>query len=228
MLRRVVHRVLGRSARESTMADGLRLLRELGVEPATIVDVGASDGQWSELALEVFPAAACVLFEPQPAHDASLERFAVAHPGASIVREAVGAETGVSLFDAEDPFGGVLQTEPSEASIEVAVTTLDEALADATAPFLVKLDTHGVEREILAGATETLGRSAAWIVEAYAYEIQPGCLLFWELCGLMREHGFRPVELVDVGRRPRDGTLWQMDVCFVRADWAGFASVTYE
>lgn len=228
MLRRVVHRVLGRPARVTGMADGLRLLREIGVEPATVADVGASDGQWSELALGVFPAASCVLFEPQPVHSDALDAFVAAHPGSSVVRSAIGAETGVSLFDAEDPYGGVLQKTRTDASIEVPVTTLDEALAEASAPFLVKLDTHGVEREILAGATETLARSVAWIIEAYNYEVEPGSLLFWELCEAMRERGFRPVELVDVTHRPRDGTFWQMDVCFVRADWPGFEHVAYE
>ncbi len=228
MFRRVARSVLRRPVPESGMAAGLGLLAGIGVAPATVVDVGASDGQWSALALEVFPEAAYVLFEPQPAHSAALDEFAAVHPRVSVVRSAVGAESGVSLFDAADPFGGVLQKAPSEASIEVPVTTLDEALAGAEPPFLVKLDTHGVEREILAGAAETLSRSAAWIVEAYNYEIEPGCLLFWELCASLHEHGFRPVEVVDVMHRPRDGTLWQMDVFFARADWPGFARVTYE
>jgi FkbM family methyltransferase len=209
------------------MVGGLELLREIGVEPATVVDVGASDGGWSALALEVFPAADYVLFEPHPAHAAALDAFEAAHARASVVRSAVGAQAGVSLFDAADPYGGALQKEPSESSIEVSVTSLDEALAGAEPPFLVKLDTHGVERGILSGAEATLARSAAWIVEAYNYEIEPGCLLFWELCATMREHGFRPVDLVDVMHRPGDGTLWQMDLFFVRADWPGFSRVTY-
>jgi FkbM family methyltransferase len=227
VLRRVARRVLGRPVPESGMAAGLGLLGSIGIAPATVVDVGASDGRWSALALRVFPEAEYVLFEPQPAHSAALDHFAAAHRRVSVVRSAVGAESGVSPFDAADPFGGVLQQAPSANTIEVPVTSLDAALANATPPFLVKLDTHGVERAILGGATGTLARSAAWIVEAYNYEIEPGCLLFWELCAAMREHGFRPVELVDVMRRSRDDTLWQMDLLFVRADWPGFAYVTY-
>src|SRR5438067_8913981 len=74
--------VRGRDASEPEfdreMADGLRLLAQIGVEPATIVDVGASDGRWSELARAVFPAAELFLFEPQPVHAAALERFQAA------------------------------------------------------------------------------------------------------------------------------------------------------
>jgi hypothetical protein len=42
----------------------------------------------------------------------------------------------------------------SESSL--AMVTLDDALSDATPPSLVKLDPHGVEAEILAGAARPL------------------------------------------------------------------------
>src|SRR6185312_9804788 len=107
---------------------------------------------------------------------------------------------------------------PTANSITVRVVTLDEALADATPPLLVKLDTHGVEAAILAGAEQTLGRSVAWIIEAYNHRITTDCLLFWELCDYMAEQGFRPLDLVDVLHRPYDRTLWQMDLLFIRSD----------
>ncbi len=209
------------------MSDGLSLLARLGVEPATIVDVGASDGRWARLAEGVFPEAELVLFEPQPVHAPALERFHLEHPGATIVRSAVGGASGTSFFDATDPFGGELLTEPTADSIAVPVVTLDLELAAATPPFLVKLDTHGVEAAILAGAGQTLACSVAWIVEAYNQRLNPECLLFWELCSSMEAHGFRPVDLVDVMRRPHDGTLWQMDLFFIRSDGKVFDYVGY-
>jgi hypothetical protein len=107
------------------------------------------------------------------------------------------------------------------------VVTLDAALVDAQPPFLVKLDTHGAEEAILAGAEQTLARSVAWIIEAYNQRITPDCLLFWELCSQMAAHGFRPLDLVDVLHRPYDKTLWQMDLSFVRSDWNGFSYLGY-
>jgi FkbM family methyltransferase len=209
------------------MRSGVRLLARLGVSPATIVDVGASDGRWSRLAHRAFPPAELVLFEPQRAHDSGLARFQADHPGTRVIRSAVGGKSGTSAFDATDPWGGVLQAESQAGSITVPVVTLDEALAEARSPFLVKLDTHGVEAQILAGASETLSRSVAWIIEACNYRVIPECLLFWELCGRMADNGFRPIDLVDVLRRPHDETLWQMDLFFVRSDWAGFDYLGY-
>lgn len=209
------------------MRSALRLLARVGVKPMTIADVGASDGRWSKCAHKVFPEAKLVLFEPQPAHARALARFQLDHPTARIVRSAVGGNGGVSAFDASDPWSGVLEAQESETSITVEVVTLDEALGDATPPILVKLDTHGVESAILSGAEQTLGRSAAWVVEAYNQRIAPGSLLFWELCAFMADQGFRPIDLVDVMHRPHDATLWQMDLFFVRSDWPGFSYVEY-
>jgi FkbM family methyltransferase len=209
------------------MRSGLRLLARIGLEPATIADVGASDGTWSRSAQATFPSARLVLFEPQPVHAAALHGFGADHPDATIVRRAVGGTRGVSHFDAADPWGGVLQDEPTESSISVDVTTLDAELADVAPPFLVKLDTHGVEREILGGAQETLARSVAWIVEAYNQRIAGDAMLFWELCTYMSEHGFRPIDLADVLHRPHDTTLWQMDLFFVQSEWEGFSYLEY-
>lgn len=209
------------------MADGLRLLARIGIDPSTIVDVGASDGRWSRLARAVFPTADLVLFEPQPVHAPALEAFQADNSDATILRSAVGETEGSTLFDAADPFGGVLQRTRTADSIDVPLISLDAALIAAKPPFLVKLDTHGVETAILAGAKQTLGNSVAWIIEAYNQRFAPGCPLFWELCAQMAEYGFRPVDLLGVLHRPHDGTLWQMDLLFLRSGWDGFSYLNY-
>lgn len=209
------------------MRVALRLLASIGLDPRTVADVGASDGRWAAFAGTVFPRADLFLFEPQPVHGPALAGFQTEHPQARIIRSAVGAVEGSSLFDAADPFGGVLQTQATPDSISVPLVTLDAALSGAQPPFLVKLDTHGVEDQILAGAKDTLRQSVAWIVEAYNQRIRPDCLLFWELCEFMSRAGFRPVDLVDVLHRPHDRTLWQMDMVFVRSNWEGFEYLGY-
>ncbi|MGH3025194.1 MAG: FkbM family methyltransferase [Gaiellaceae bacterium] len=209
------------------MSEGLELLAAIGIEPATVVDVGASDGRWSRQARSAFPAAEFVLFEPQPAHRAALESFRNEDGGATIIPCAAGGRTGSSPFLAPNLFGGALQESETADSITVPVVTLDETLAAATPPFLVKLDTHGAEAAILAGAQLTLSRSIAWIIEAYNYRFAPDSFLFWELCARMVELGFRPVDLRGVLHRPHDETLWQMDLFFIRASWDGFESLSY-
>ena len=219
--------MLGRGVQTRGMLSALRLLARLDIAPATIADVGASDGRWSKGARSVFPSADLVLFEPQPVHAAALARFQSDNPDASIVRSAVGGSSGTAPFDAGDPWSGVLEEHATATSITVPVVTLDDALADARPPYLVKLDTHGVEAAILAGAARTLEQSVAWVIEAYNQRITTDCLLFWELCEFMARHDFRPATVADVLYRPYDGTLWQMDLFFVRGDSAVFDYLSY-
>lgn len=219
--------LVGRDGQSRDMQSALHLLAQIGIEPSTIADVGASDGRWSKVARSVFPTSELVLFEPQPVHAQALERFQHDHPSARIIRSAVGGSEGTSSFDAADPWSGVLEEEATANSITVPVVTLDGALSEARPPFLVKLDTHGVEAAILAGAERTLTRSVGWIIEAYNQRITTECLLFWELCEYMAERDFRPIDLVDVLHRPHDRTLWQMDLFFVRSDWPGFSYLEY-
>jgi Resolvase, N terminal domain len=74
----------------ATMALGVSHLREIGITPKTIFDVGASNGSWSEIAMSTFPDAHYVLFEPQPCHQESLREFNSAHPNVTIIPKAVG------------------------------------------------------------------------------------------------------------------------------------------
>ncbi len=49
-----------------SMKKGLQTLRSLGIQPGTIIDLGAAEGRWSIQAREVFPRAQFCLCEPLP------------------------------------------------------------------------------------------------------------------------------------------------------------------
>lgn len=210
------------------MQSGLRRLAGIGIQPTLILDVGASDGQWTHLARPIFPQARYALFEPQPVHAPALQKFAAAHPRDTVIPKAVSASVGITFFDASAPYGGALMSEAMSHSIEVPMTTIDkESTAESRDSVLIKLDTHGFEKSILDGAANTLRQTCALIIEAYNYRISAECLLFWELCAYLAERGFRPIDMVDLLHRPRDNTLWQSDIFFIRADWPGFEIMSY-
>ena len=83
-------------------------------------------------------------------------------------------------------------------------------------PFLIKLDTHGYELPILAGAARTLQQTEVLIVEVYNFPGSAPAVSFYEFCRLMAEKGFRCIDLLDPLYRPRDEALWQMDLVFLR------------
>ncbi len=224
VLERTLYKIYRRLKPRASMSAGIAALAKSGIVPKTIVDVGASDGRWSEMALRSFPGARCVLFEPQTVHREGLERFRAAHPSSIVVAKAVGGKVGRTFFDITEPFGGWLTEGAAAGSVEVELTTIDAELeaSGLGGPYLIKLDTHGVERSILEGAARTVTQSCALIIEAYNYRIKDECLLFWELCDYLSKKGFRPIDMVDVLHRPYDNTFFQADIIFIRDDWPGF------
>jgi hypothetical protein len=65
------------------------------------------------------------------------------------------------------------------------------------------------------------------IIEAYNFQLTPGCLRFHELCAWLEARGFRCCDLADPMRRPGDGVLWQMDLAFAPATSPLFAANRY-
>jgi len=212
------------------MYQSLKWLAAQRVEVRTVLDVGASDGRWSALCMEFYPQADYVLFEPQPVHAPRLAAFrASVTQNVLVVTAAVGGTVSRARFDATDPFGGVLAHSGNAGNMDVEVTTLDHCIREHSlnGPFLVKLDTHGIEKSILDNASDVLASASVLIIEAYNLRITDEALTFWELCTFLESRGFRPIDLVDVMHRVHDGCLWQMDVVFVRSDWPGFSHIRY-
>jgi FkbM family methyltransferase len=157
--------------------------------------------------------------EANPIHRPGLEAFVARHPQAQFELCAAGDREGQIYFDASVPFGGLaLESPTSKQCIAVPVSTIDALIAarQLPPPYLIKLDTHGYELPILAGAARTLEQTEALIVEVYNFPGDPPAVSFYEFCRLLAGKGFRCVDLFDPLYRPRDGALWQMDMVFLR------------
>ena len=240
MIKRIIESSLRRAGWElhrisktsrPTMQQGLKWLAANNIFINTVLDVGASNGCWSKECMKYFPAAAYVLFEPQPVHSKALDTFSKNCNQEIIpVKKAVGGSQGNTYFDASDPFGGALASSNANNNISVALTTIDATVSelDIEGPYLLKLDTHGFEKSILDGAADTLKHAEILIIEAYNYRITDQAILFWELCAYLSDRGFRPVDMVDTMHRQYDNSLWQMDIFFIRSSWEGFNHISYK
>ena len=94
-------------------------------------------------------------------------------------------------------------------------------------PYLIKLDTHGFEVPILEGAAAALGQTNLIFIEVYNFQLTERSFRFHEMCAYMEQRGFRCTDVFDVMRRPKDQTLWQMDMVFMPANSAQFADNQY-
>lgn len=227
---RLVGYEIRRADGSSTMRGALRRAASAH-QIGTVIDIGASDGRWSAMAQEFFPDVRYLLIEAQAdPHAAALEESARRNPRLQVVLAAAGDRPGEIHFDASDPFGGAAADKPFDTGDMVVRMTTVDAEIDRLAlprPFLLKLDTHGFEQEVLRGASVTLAETSVLIIESYNFELRPGALRFHELCAYLDGVGFRPSDLVDILRRPSDEILWQFDLVFGRSGADEFRSDSY-
>lgn len=210
---------------QPTFAGFLERLGRYRIDFATVVDVGASNGMWTREVIQRFPDRDYFLVEARREHEPALAAFATENPRVRYTICAAADQPGNVHFHAGDLFGGLAAHAAfAEHDIVVPARTLDELAAThrLKAPYFLKLDTHGFEEQILAGAPALLAQTSLAVIEAYNHRMGHGNLLFDELCAFMRARGFRSLDFFDPLYRPHDASFWQADLAFARNDWPGF------
>lgn len=184
----------------------------------SIIDVGASNGSWSNIVKKYYKNSNYLLIEANGIHENELIKFKNNNTKVEYIIAAAGDYIGNIYFDSRDPFGGLASHTPNDTDyISVPVTTIDTEVKriNLSPPFLIKLDTHGFEIPILKGAEQTLKNTNLIIIEAYNFQLTSDSLRFWELCSYMNKLGFQPIDFCDPMHRPKDQAFWQMDVFFI-------------
>lgn len=203
-----------------------------GLEIATVIDVGASNGMWSAVCEKHYPACHYLLVEAQGAHAEALEAYCAARPKAQYVLAAAGDEGGEIYFDDRELFGGVASKTPIpgvDAQKVMRQITIDDEIGGhgLPGPYMIKLDTHGYEVPILLGAKETLRKANLVVIETYTFRIQESSLLFHEMVAYMRELDFGVIDMSEPLWRELDRAFWQIDLFFVPLDRPEFRTTAY-
>lgn len=200
-----------------------------GVSPATVIDIGASDGVWSVLCRRHFPRSRYLLFEPLAEHEEALARLRGRY-GFETITAVAGPATGTVRFAVESGLDGSAITDGEGPAVRtVAQESVDAAVSARgfPGPFLLKLDTHGYEEQVLAGAGDVLAETTLLVIEAYNFRLTSRSLRFHELCAKLETLGFRCCDIADPMRRPGDGAFWQIDLAFAPAADPMFQSNQY-
>jgi FkbM family methyltransferase len=233
MIRRILSSAGYRLTREAAsnrfeaMETTLALLRQRGYEPRRIVDGGANVGEWTKIALRIFPSAVVHLIEPQPGCATALRRICNDHPTARYHPVALAApgvrEVAMAGAAPSSASSGAWVARPDEIAGETLIcpaTTLDELLAPGLARSdrtLLKLDLEGSELQALSGASSTLQAIEVVLTEVQFFEINGnGRPVFADVVEVMRSHSFEVYDVASLSPRPRDMRLRQGDVVFVR------------
>jgi FkbM family methyltransferase len=212
------------------MASVLRRLAPRAGEINTVIDIGASTGRWSTLAMPFFPQARFIGIDPLMEREPALKCLKDANPRFDYVLCAAGEQDNavVEMAVSSDLDGSTVGGGNGDIR-QVALHSVDEIvrLKRCRGPFILKFDTHGFEVPILKGAHATLAQTKYIVMEVYNYRHTPGTLLFPEMCALLDGLGFRCFNMADPMQRPLDRALWQMDLFFARKDDAVFARDGY-
>jgi FkbM family methyltransferase len=208
----------------------LKRCKMRGLEINSVIDVGASDGRWSDLCMEHYPDARYLLIEAQADHEPKLAVFCHDRPNAEYVICAAGNKDGTIYFDNDSPLSGAAsEDKPESGGIELPMKSIDSLIEQygLKPPYLIKLDTHGFEVPILEGCRKSLGSTNLVFIETYNFRINKKALKYHEMCTYMENLGFHTIDIVGLMSRDYDGSLWQMDMLFIPSgrkefDYHGF------
>lgn len=217
--------IKGNALKQTTLDAALQRTAIRKTPINTVIDVGASNGCWSNHLRNYYPQASYLLIEANPYHQEALEKVKTNYKNIDYVLAAAGNTEGEIYFDGTDPFGGLASHEFSEkTNLKVPVVTIDHLCIEhkLQPPYLIKLDTHGFEVPIFEGARETLKQASLIVVETYNFDIAPNSLRFPQLCEYLEARDFRCIDMCEPMHRDLDKALWQFDLFFVPKSYPGF------
>jgi FkbM family methyltransferase len=215
-----VHRT--RAGVRRTLPAVLAHYRRLGLDPATVIDVGVASGT-PEL-YDGLPAARLVLVEPVAEWREAMEAIARVRP-AHIEIAAAGPENGeieISVHRAPvcSSMLGDRRGDDGQPTRTVPMRRLEEIVAGAggRGSYVIKADVEGGELEVLKGAGELLAQTEMILLEVSLFELVPGSPQLADVVRWMHEHGFAVADFYNGHNRLLDGSLAQVDIAFVQEE----------
>lgn len=221
----VSRRAPGVPVKRTSQLGALRQLVTHGIQPATVLDIGAANGTPPLYA--AFPHAFHLMIEPLREFESELARVSKTLERSEIVFAAAGPESTTTQINVHpDLVGSSLLREDEDSDVngvhrEIPQVTIDELVTSRklAGPFFVKIDAQGYELEVLRGGVDiVLPQTEALILEVSMFQFFAEGPQLADVVAALREYGFAAYDIVDLQYRPLDTALSQVDMVFCRTD----------
>jgi len=201
------------------------LLKRHGFNPKHIIDVGANRGNWTRTAIKYFPEARYTLVEPQDHLKIHIHDLLASNDKIQWINAGAGDKSGsmpMSIASRDDSSTFILTDRHGQPTgsqrTTIPVKTLNEIVSSSSAgpPEMVKIDAEGFDLKVLAGASDLLGKTDIFLVEAVVcgnYENSAA-----EVVRFMANAGYRLMDITDLNRSPKHGVLWLCELAFLRIE----------
>ncbi len=199
---------------------------------ASVLDVGANEGQFASEIIRIFPDAQVYCFEPlREAYERLVSRFGKSQ-NFTFFNVAVGDITGEMPIHKNEfsPASSLLGMQPMHVTAfpytkhetvdSARVERLDNLLKSLQIepPVLLKVDVQGYEARVLRGANKTVANASVILVECNFQEMYEGQSKFEEIYEYLIQRDFVFKGCFDTLKDPRDGLVLQGDLIFVKTD----------
>tara|TARA_X000001382_G_scaffold32121_1_gene20981 strand:- start:3220 stop:3870 length:651 start_codon:yes stop_codon:yes gene_type:complete len=202
----------------------LEEVRDLGINPKAILDIGAHTGQFHGWSKRVWPDVGVFMIEANPLHKDTLNRLATVN-GDSCLIAALGDEVREVTFytrsDKPQTEGNSYYKEHNYWDIpqlvqesKVTLKRLDDIFEDDAVFDLIKVDTQGSELDILKGGKNLVSRASAIVLEVSYIEYNEGAPSQQETLDYMKEIGF--TEKMSIGEHYNGEEVVQKDLLFLK------------
>lgn len=203
-------------------------IKKQGIEPNTIIDVGASIGMFSKTANYLWQNAKIFSFEPLNTSYKKLITLADEIPNIKLFNFALGDkrektiinessyEYSSSILEMSDIHKKAFPYSAESTKQEIEVYTLDEIFSNnkISSPVMLKLDVQGFEMNVLKGGINFLEKVDYILIELSFKELYKGQPLFNDLYSFLSGKNFELLDILENSRNPSTFEMLQVDALF--------------
>ena len=204
----------------------LEEVRDMGINPNAILDIGAHTGQFHSWSKRVWPDVGVFMIEANPLHESYLDKLAMMNGDNYLIAALGDEEREVTFYTRSDKphtEGNSYYKEANYWDIpqlvqesKTKLKKLDNIFEDDATFELIKIDTQGSELDILKGGKELVKRALAVVLEVSLIEYNEGAPSAEETINYMNKIGFE--ERMSIGEHYDGETIVQKDILFTNKE----------